>query len=929
MRPRNILLLALTMTIAASACVTQKKKDEKVTKVGKVIHDITSKYNAYYNANLLMEKTFMTIDEGTRDNYTKRLDIFKYVTTPDTSAIAGDLNTTIEKNTVAITLHRPSHWTDDHYLMIGKAQFLKKNYEQAQNTFEYMVEEYDPEYLEVKEAEADAKANRYKGKKKRKPSSRKKKKKPSSSKKAVAKPEPVIVDADGKVKPDGYLLKHRPAHQEGQLWLAKTYLEREKYADAERLLYQLYRDPKTFKDIKAETVATLAYYELDKRDAPQEAIKYLDEAIELSKKKTDRARLSFILAQIYEAQGNDDPARALYDKVIKSSSNYEMVFNAKLNLILNSNKNGVVTDDATLSSLNRMTRDFKNIDYQDQIYYAMGQIALKNGDIPQGIEYLRMAIANNAGNNVQRAEAYLQLANLYFEDQDFVFAKNYFDSTMVDMPITDVRFEDVRRYADNLTIIASNIEIINYQDSLLTIAALDPVAKKRLASDILKERRRQEILANLAVPDDIASTAGGRGANVNALNNQSSFFAYDDKQVKKGLRDFKRVWGNNRPLEDDWRRSTKVSFSVGDEEIIDESGAIVEQEISDDEISNVLSDVPATPEAIEVANNKIMNAMFALGKAFRDKLEDNQQSINTLEGLLDRYPDFSEKKEAYYYLYLSHNALKHTTDAKKYYDLITKQYPESTYAQILTDPDYARKAIEKENQLRLHYDKAYALFDAGKIKEGCNMVDEATLLFGEKNTLSAKFALLNALCKGKQDGKPAYVKALKEVIAQYPDTEEKLKAEEMMRVLVGGRYNPNRPSVGEPDRGLNKNTVFKVETDKLHYCIVIFRDQEMTLDEAKLKIAEFNKFHFKDLRLRISNLFLDPESKTPIIVIRRFTSQANAMEYYDTTVAKSSSFLGKKVDYDLYPVTQFNYREILRKRDLQDYDSFFRENYLN
>ncbi len=170
-----------------------------------------------------MEKTFMTIDEGTRDNYTKRLDIFKYVTTPDTSAISGDLNTTIEKNTVAITLHRPSHWTDDNYLMIGKAQFLKKNYEKAQNTFEYMVEEYDPEFLELKEAEADAKANRYKGKKKkRKSSSKKKKKKASSSKKQVDKPEPVVVDADGKIKPDGYLLKHRPAHQEGQLWLAKT-----------------------------------------------------------------------------------------------------------------------------------------------------------------------------------------------------------------------------------------------------------------------------------------------------------------------------------------------------------------------------------------------------------------------------------------------------------------------------------------------------------------------------------------------------------------------------------------------------------------------------------------------------------------------------------------------------------------------------------
>ena len=138
-------------------------------------------------------------------------------------------------------------------------------------------------------------------------------------------------------------------------------------------------------------------------------------------------------------------------------------------------------------------------------------------------------------------------------------------------------------------------------------------------------------MANLARPKNNASLAGGRGANVAALS-QSSFFAYDDKQVKRGLRDFKRKWGN-RSIDDDWRRSAKASFNVGEEELIDESGAIVDVQISDDEISNVLSEVPSTPEQINVANNKIMNAMFALGKAFRDKLEDNKQAITTLEDM--------------------------------------------------------------------------------------------------------------------------------------------------------------------------------------------------------------------------------------------------------------------------------------------------------
>ncbi|MBT8221398.1 MAG: tetratricopeptide repeat protein [Bacteroidia bacterium] len=926
MRLTSLVLLVLACVFITSSCVTQKKKDEKVTKVGKFFHNVTSKYNAYYNANILFEKSLVSLNMQTKDNYTKRLNIFKYVNAADTSAVASDLNSAIEKNTIAITLHRPSVWTDDCYLMIGKSQYLKKLYEDAQNTFEYIVEEYDPEYMKEKEAEINAKAKKKSSKKRKYPSKKKKKKKPSSKKKSKEdpKPEPIIDPSTGeKVKPDAYFLKHRPAHQESRLWLAKAYLEREKYGDAERLLYDLYRNPKTFKDVKAEVVATLAYYELEKREAPIEAIPYLEEAIELATSKDSKARFSFILAQIYQEQGDEAKARELYDQVAKLAPGYEMIFNSKLNLILAGNKNGTATDAETIAALEKMTRDYKNLDYLDQIYFSLSQIALRNSDKTQAIEYLKTAISSNVNNSVQRAEAYLQLANLYFEDEIFVSAKNYYDSTLLDMPITDERYEEVQNYADNLSIIATNIEIINYQDSLLTIAALSPEDKKKLASDILKEKRRQEILANLSAVDDAAAST----ARVPALNN-SSFFAYDLKQLKKSQREFRRRWGD-RILEDDWRRSSKVSFSTVEEVQIDESGAIVEEELSDDEIGNVLQDVPSSPEEISAANNKIMNAMFALGKAFRDKLEDNAKCIETLEQLLVEYSDFGEKKEAYYYLYLANNSLNDKVSAQKYYDLILKEFPESTFAQILTDPDYARKVIERETQIRTQYDKAYALFQEDKIKEGCDMVAEAKLLFGEKHTLSAKYALLEAMCKGKQDGKPAYVKALREVIAQYPETDEKLKAEEMLRVLIGARYDPTRKRAGEVDRGLNKNTVFKAEPEKLHYCIVIFRDTEMTLDEAKLKIAEFNKFHFKDLRLRISNLFLDPESKTPIIVIRRFTTQEKAMEYYDTTVAKESSFLGKRVDFEMYPVTQFNYREILRKRSLEGYTEFFRANYLN
>src|SRR5690625_7455579 len=45
---------------------------------------------------------------------------------------------------------------------------------------------------------------------------------------------------------------------------------------------------------------------------------------------------------------------------------------------------------------------------------------------------------------------------------------------------------------------------------------------------------------------------------------QSSFFAYNEKSVKDGVRDFERKWGE-RSLEDNWRYGGSGSVRISDE----------------------------------------------------------------------------------------------------------------------------------------------------------------------------------------------------------------------------------------------------------------------------------------------------------------------------------------------------------------------------
>jgi len=66
-----------------------------------------------------------------------------------------------------------------------------------------------------------------------------------------------------------------------------------------------------------------------------------------------------------------------------------------------------------------------------------------------------------------------------------------------------------------------------------------------------------------------------------------------------------------------------------------------------------------------------------------------------------------------------------------------------------------------------------------------------------------------------------------------------------------------------------------------------------------------------------------------MVVIRRFKSQDKAMNYYEGIVKNSESFLPVGVEYEIYPITQNNYRTILKSKSLAGYKEFFDENYLN
>jgi tetratricopeptide (TPR) repeat protein len=971
----NKILLVLLLLGVVAACTTTKKRSE-MSALSELYHNTTAHYNGYFNANELYVASQALLEQQHRDNYTKILPMYKYLATEDASAVVPDLDIAMEKVSVVVNLHPYSKWTDDCYLLFGKAQYLKRDYESAEETWRYFEGEFNPEAIARKDekAKVDKKVNKSKKKKKKsrkRKKSRKKKNKTSKKKaralkkynKAVRKarksggkaPEkPVILQSGSQAaeaakeekrkeneeklaeeekskpaeeKPEDGVLKHRLAYQEGMLYYARTLIERDKFDDAQRILETLLGSGKTFEDIRAQAAAAQAYLFIE-TEKYVNALPALEEAIELEKDKYTKARYAFIMAQLYDRLRNSTGAYAGYEQCLTYRPPYEMEFNCRLNMAQNAWASGDGGPQEARRKLERMLKEEKNAEYKDQIYFALAMIAFREGDRPEGIRNLELSLQQGGNNQAQKAEAYLTLADLYFEDEEYVAAKSYYDSTLTVIGKNDERQPRVEKLANNLEDIAKNLSIIALQDSLLRISEMSIEEQEALAMRIKRKRdeeRRKQLIAQANRAANSRSFGGSNIRGQAALGGapESSFFAYDERSLRRGSREFQRTWGA-RPLEDNWRRSSASSGAALDD--LSSGGDDSEPDIlTEDEIKQLLGDVPRTEGEVAAARLKTQEAMAALGRLYRERLNNTEKAIAILEELNSRYPDNSFELDSWYQLYLAYMEIGNTAKAKEYGDKIVQKYPDTNYAMIIRNPNYAEELAKEEKKLERYYEDAYAAFKAGNYQRAYGLSSTAKEKFGAANELQPKFALLTAMSTGNLEGKDAYIEALRSVVARYPDTEEQLRAREILRLL--GQTTASLPAGAKEE--LQK---FADEPDKLHYVIVAFSSKDIDLNQCKIAVSDYNQKYHKLDRIRISNLFLgvQVEDRVPILVLRRYKDKAEAMRYYEGVQNKKGEYMGNQnVDFEVLPVTQNNYREILKQRSVENYRVFFQEYYAN
>lgn len=303
--------------------------------------------------------------------------------------------------------------------------------------------------------------------------------------------EPTKAELAAKAHAEGEqsgLFYHESVYDEAILWLAKSYIERENWTSADYQFRRLETDDILPPKVYEELPVARAYYHIKRGNYPQ-VIPFLEQGIERASRREDKARYSYIIAQLYDMQGNSAQAAAYYQKSLDFANVYEMEFNTQLSIIRSAVSNHTMTRADAQKQLEHMVKDFKNVNYLGRIYYVMATLAVAENDFAAATSYLEKSVETVGKDRFQEIESQYLLATLYMKQQDYVNADEAFKACAAIMDQTDPRYKQVKKLADNLTDIAANLNVITLQDSLIRLSYKSEDELKALAKEIKKQEQ--------------------------------------------------------------------------------------------------------------------------------------------------------------------------------------------------------------------------------------------------------------------------------------------------------------------------------------------------------------------------------------------------------------------------------------------------------
>ncbi len=770
---------------------SEKMADKKFTIVRHFFQNNYTRYNYYFNANNKINTVLERAKASQKDDYAKLIDYYPY-TLENTATQKSELDSVIYKATSGILLHDlRNDWVDNMYLLMGKAYFLRKDFDSAAATFQFIQynlfpRKKDEDGSRVVGTSEDA----------------------SGSRISVANKEKQNIFQKITGKP--------PSRNDALVWLTRTLIEQQEFGDASGLMTTLQNDPNMPARLSDDLDDIHAYWFFKQKIYDSAAV-YLEKSLSAIEFKQDKARAEFLLGQLYEMNGKYDKASMYYNNASAHTTVALLDIYAQLNNAKMRKGNDIKELDKGISNLLSLAKKDNFENYRDIILYAAGDIAMLKPDTTQAAAFFKRSTQLNESNVVFKNKAFLQLAEIAYNRKEYVNAFSFYDSLQTGDTTIGEMLEKIQSRRNALSKIVEKINIITKEDSLQNVAAMPVAARdafvKKMSRRLRKEKglKEEDTEGNNGDQPITFSKDNSTPADLfsNSNNKSGEWYFYNASLKSKGLSDFKKKWGT-RTNTDNWRRKAAAtaaplqpdaalgnmnpddldasadSTSKNSGSSKNKNGAIGQKgnepaQSEDISYEGLMAGLPLTKEKLDASKNLVAVSQFELAKLIQEELEDYPGAIAAYDKSLERFPDSLYNGEIYFGLYYCYTKLGNTFKAAYYKNLLGNKFAGSLANKIVATPITA-KAGDKNPVVTKRYEDIYNLFIEGKFEQALNEKKRADSLYG-KNYWSPQLLYIEAVYHVKQKNDSIAKNVLTEIGTMYPKSPLKPKADRMIDVL--------------------------------------------------------------------------------------------------------------------------------------------------
>lgn len=913
-----ISIVATVVMLAMAGCSTQKN-DAK----SRWWHSFTARYNTYYNGSQAFIEGSIEKENANKDNFTEMIPLYMVSNKNSKSTGLMKFDRAIEKSEKAIKQHsikkRPE-WTKNRrktakdiewlnrkeynpflwkaWLLLGKSQFQKGNFDEAAATFSYMSRLYST--------------------------------------------QPAI---------NGI----------ARAWLAKSYVELDWLYDAEDVMTKMLRDTIHYRAQKDWDYTFADYYiksgQLEKA-VPylQKVIKH-----ERRKKLKARqwylmGQIQYVLGnkeeayKAYQKVIHQHPpyelefnARIAQTEVMAGGRSKQMI--SKLKRMARSDNNKDYLDQVyyAMGNIYLLQADTANA---IGAYEKGNKESTRNG-IEKGVLLLKLGDlywVKEKYNDAQRCygEA-IGLLDKERPDYEQLSERSKVLDELV--PHTDAVY-----LQDSLQVLADLPEEERNK-------AID-----RVIEELKKKEEEEKKAAQEAEAEKVLQRQGATGNRNNMANRPpaggqqqgGAWYFYNPMAVNQGKTAFQRQWGK-RENTDDWQRINRTVVNLqttgeDGEELTDSMALAASDSLMTDSIATgetadaaadtlandphnreyYLAQIPFTEEQKATSNEIIMEGLFNSGVIFKDKLDNLKLGEKALTRLTRQYPTYSKTDEAWYHLFLLYSRLGNSAKADSCLAHLKADFPESDFTILLSDPFFeenARFGVHIEDSLYAATYEAFRKDRYQEIKANAKISRERFPL-GENRP---KFIFIEGLGMLNDGDAVSCLANMKEVVEKYPQSEVSemagmiIKGVQEGRKLHGGKFDlgdiwSRRSMTVEVSDSTIADTL-TVDRNVNYVFLLAFNADSVNSNQLLYDMAKYN---FTNFMVRNFDIGVDEDNGVSRMLISGFLNYDEALQYA-RQLYSDEEMPDKLKGCKRIIISEENLKLLGTKYSYEEYDNFFEQ----